>query len=648
MHPALRLSNLSRLPPAMKRAALAACSTERSAQDLGRLRAFLPTSTDEQKRWMLPAFYFNLNPDDIPAEHGFDPETMSPVTESAIERAWSSLQSFYIIDFPLGIGTDTWPRVWKWYQFFHLFHGHLQGLSPIRLPESPLSVDLLMFSGTFNDDEPSYTLIKSTPGFWFMLGETWLHLTRSVDALKRDIIFGDLSGFIQAPEAVEPDNLAEIIEGVGGTLHELARVATLYLSLLVPTSPALTNLLTVQFVVSVLEFFKAIDPSLDERKGSSLRLGPFGIALISQNVVRALTDAICALTRSLIQGGDSLAMDGTAEIIRQIFNLLAIILVKSPGYQGLQMALKAGVLTAVATCMQLPAPLPPSLQQCMNHWAGVILPKHLVHHGVLTALGPALEVIADLVHTDAFRRSEAYEKWATFDSLARERLQILESRSSVETSSFRACDNLQCLKIQTKTSFERCSRFLSFYYCCRACQVTDWNAGHRDACASYGTLYLSEASKFHVPTRDRGFFRAFMNHDYRKAKITLLQEELLFRRAYPGEPYFLLYDYTNTVVNIHPQSVNITEPTDLAGVEWRDIISRVARSGGRMRLDVMVFSLADGLHWLAVPLRRSTSRVNATLGRLASELPNDPRMWDLRYVTETIASLAFPAELETH
>ncbi|KAJ7742297.1 hypothetical protein B0H16DRAFT_1890315 [Mycena metata] len=575
MHPALRLSNLSRLPPAMKRASLAACSTERSAQDLGRLRAFLPTSTDEQKRWMLPAFYFNLNPDDIPAEHGFDPETMSPVTESAIERAWSSLQSLYIIDFPLGIGTDTWPPVWEWYQFFHLFHGHLQGLSPIRLPESPLSVDLLMFSGTFDDDEPSYTLIKSTPGFWFMLGEIWLHLTLSVDALKRDILFGDLSGFIQAPEAVEPGNLAEIIEGVGGTLHELARVATLYLSLLVPTSPALTNLLTVQFVVSVLEFFKAIDPSHDERKGSSLRLGPFGIALISQNV-----------------GGDSLAMDGTAEIIRQIFNLLAIILVESPGYQGLQMALKAGVLTAVATCMQLPAPLPPSLQQCMNHWAGVILPKHL---------------------------------WATFDSLARQRLQIPESRSSVETSSFRACDNLQCLKIQTKTSFERCSRCLSFYYCCRACQVTDWNAGHRDACASYGTLYLSEATK-----------------------ITLVQEELLFRRAYPGKPYFLLYDYTNTVVNIHPQSVNITEPTDFAGVEWRDIISRVARSGGRMRLDVMVFSLGDGLHWFAVPLRRSTSRVAATLGRLASELPNDPRMWDLRYVTETIASLAFPGELETH
>ncbi|KAJ7024634.1 hypothetical protein C8F04DRAFT_1400995 [Mycena alexandri] len=626
MHPALRLSNLNRLPPAMRRVALAACSADRSAHDLGRLRAYLRTLTDDQKRCMVPAFYFNLDPDEIPGENGFDPETMSPVTESAIERAWSSLQSLYIIDFPSVSG---------------LMLGPVSGDGPdsFTYSASPLSVDLLMFAGTFSDDQASYALIKSTPGFWVMLGEAWLHLTQSVDPLKRQVLFGDLSAFIQAPEAVKPDNLAEIIEGVGGTFHELARVATLSLALLVPRSPAVMDIIAMHVLAGLLQFLKAIDPSLDETKGPVLPLGAFGIALISQNVVRVLTNALCAATRSLIQ--DPIEIDYTAEILRQTFNFLAVVLVKSPGYQGLPMALKFGLLRAVATCMQISGPLP--LQQCMNHWVGIVLPTHLIHHAVLRALGPALEDIVDLINTNAFQRSEVYEKWIAFSSLAHERLQILKSRFSDEISSLRVCDNLECLIIQSKTLFERCSGCLSLYYCCRACQVSDWSAGGHHA------SHTGEASKFHVSTRDRGFFRALMNHDYQRSKTTLLQGELLFRHAYPGEPYFLLYDYTEAVVKIAPQSLSSNAITDLlAGVEWTDIVSRVARSRGRMRLDVMVFLLANEAHWFAIPFRSHTARVDATLERLANELPKDRNMWDVRHVTETLASLAFPAELETH
>lgn len=161
--------------------------------------------------------------------------------------------------------------------------------------------------------------------------------------------------------------------------------------------------------------------------------------------------------------------------------------------------------------------------------------------------------------------------------------------------------------------------------------------------------HIDEAREFYVSPRDRTFFCALMNHDYQRSKTTLLQEELLFRHAYPGEPYFLLYDYTEAVVKIAPQSLSSNAITDLlAGVEWTDIVSRVARSRGRMRLDVMVFLLANEAHWFAIPFRSHTARVDATLERLANELPKDRNMWDVRHVTETLASLAFPAELETH
>ncbi|KAJ7020932.1 hypothetical protein C8F04DRAFT_276660 [Mycena alexandri] len=387
---------------------------------------------------MIPAFYFNLDPNDIPDENGFDPETMSPATESAIERAWSSIQSLYIIDFPLGIGTDAWPRVWQWVRFFHLFRDHLK--MPIRLAKSPLSVDFLMFSGRFRDNQASYTLIKSTPAFWSMLGEAWLHITQSVDP-PNGVLFADLSGFIQAPEAVEPDNLAEMIEGVGGTIHELARVATLYLALLVPRSPDVVDFIAMHLLGPVLKFSKAIDPSLDNMKGPALPLGAYGIALLSENVVPILTNGLCAGMRVLAQGGDPVKMDYIAGILWETSNLLKVMLVKSSAVQDVPMALKSGLLRAIATCAQIPGFSP--LQQHLAHWVHIVLPVNLVFHGVLRALGPALEDIVGLVDTNAFRRSVVYEKWIAFKSLAQERLQILESRFFDETRSLRVCDNIQ-------------------------------------------------------------------------------------------------------------------------------------------------------------------------------------------------------------
>lgn len=109
-----------------------------------------------------------------------------------------------------------------------------------------------------------------------------------------------------------------------------------------------------------------------------------------------------------------------------------------------------------------------------------------------------------------------------------------------------------------------------------------------------------------------------------------------------------MYDYTQGVVEIEPHLLDSNE--SLAGALWMDAVSRVARSRGRMRLDVIIFSTMKGAAWLALPLRRNTARVDTTLSRLANELPNDRNMWDMRYVTEALACLALPEdrELETH
>ncbi|KAJ7717294.1 hypothetical protein B0H16DRAFT_1476204 [Mycena metata] len=464
-----------------------------------------------------------------------------------------------------------------------------------------------MFSGKFHNDRASYTLIKSTPAFWSILGDAWFHITQApeADLPPRPAVwlFADLSGFIEGPEAAEPNNLTQIMEGV------------------------------------------AIDPSLDHIEGTGLPLGTYGLALLSEHVVPILTNGLSTGMRVLAQGGDPGEMHTIAGTIWRTSNLLTVLLVKSPGNHNFTVALKSGLLRAVAASAHIPD-FPP-LQELLAHWADVVIPRHLLFHEVLRALGPALEDIADVVTADAFRQSAVYEKWSTFHSLAHEHLQILDSPFLDKTRALRACDNVECLTIQPKALFERCSGCSSFCYCCKACQVSDWRVGgHRNACQSCD----AEAREFHVLTRDRAFFRALMNHDYQKSKITVLQDELVFRHTHPGEPYFLIYNYSiKGVVKIEPHLFGSNQ--SLSGFTWTDTVSRVARSKGRMRLDVLVFTAdADGAGWLAIPFRRNTARVDIGLERLAIELRKNRDTWDMGYVTKVLAALALPEdlELETH
>ncbi|KAJ7737513.1 hypothetical protein B0H16DRAFT_1466155 [Mycena metata] len=178
-----------------------------------------------------------------------------------------------------------------------------------------------------------------------MLGEAWLHLTQSADPSKRQVLFGDLSGFIQAPEAVKPENLAEILEGVGCTFHGLALVSTLYLALLVPRKPGVMDVIAAHLLAGLFNFSTQSTARLTRKRDLISLSAPLATPS-SQNAVQTLTNALCAATRSLIQGGDPIEIDYTAEILRQTFNLLAVTLVKSPGYQGVPVALKSGLLRA--------------------------------------------------------------------------------------------------------------------------------------------------------------------------------------------------------------------------------------------------------------------------------------------------------------
>ncbi|KAJ7239510.1 hypothetical protein C8J57DRAFT_1528161 [Mycena rebaudengoi] len=82
-------------------------------------------------------------------------------------------------------------------------------------------------------------------------------------------------------------------------------------------------------------------------------------------------------------------------------------------------------------------------------------------------------------------------------------------------------------------------------------------------------------------------------------------------------------------VKINLQSLNSAKTHEVLGsTEWTNIVSRAERSGGRMGLDVLVFSGREEYHYYAVSLRSNKSTVNDGLRALGDELPPEIENWD--------------------
>ncbi|KAJ7430749.1 hypothetical protein B0H11DRAFT_2134272 [Mycena galericulata] len=530
MHAALRLDQLNRLPPLVRRAAHVACSPNRTLKDVRRIQIYLTTVTEEQRVFLLPVFYINLDLAGIPDEGQFNTENPPADAESRIGRALISLQSLYVIEFPTSIGPDIWPRVWPWVRFIYTYRENLPNIPPQL--EDIFCSEFLMFAGTFADHAESFSLILS--------------YSRRQDPKKREVAFNDLRRFIVDPGATEPSNLAEMIDGAGGML---------------PARGTTIHYMYVHFLCAILQFIAArgARPRQCRTRRRGL-LGVFGAALVSSNIVRALINVACAL-------GDA-PVPQAEYALRQILLILANIFTVVPGdIQWVSDALQHHLLRAVVICAR--GPHATDIHGFLEIFIVGVIPPMLVYPGVLSA------IVAQLVASDAFKNSQTYAEWSRFSLLAEERIGVLNLYRSGEAATMRACDNVKCGEIGIKSAVRRCAGCSSLYYCSPACQALDWaEGGHKKACKSYGALSLREDNELDLKTRERSFLRALIHHDYQKSKLTL----------FPPTGHVKI---SIQLLSSAPTRAN------LGGPEWMDIVSRAERSGGRMILDVLVLSGPD-------------------------------------------------------
>ncbi|KAJ6454940.1 hypothetical protein C8R47DRAFT_1203893 [Mycena vitilis] len=94
-------------------------------------------------------------------------------------------------------------------------------------------------------------------------------------------------------------------------------------------------------------------------------------------------------------------------------------------------------------------------------------------------------------------------------------------------------------------------------------------------------------------------------------------------RAHRGETCMTLYDYTSGPVEIKTLALSRETVDGLSGPEWDDVVSRAARSGGRMDIDVMLFNAEEGERCIVVPLHRNKSTMYEDLHALADGFPSD-------------------------
>ncbi|KAJ7633919.1 hypothetical protein DFH06DRAFT_1222089, partial [Mycena polygramma] len=317
------------------RAANLACSP---MSDASGFSAYLPTITAEQEVYGLPVFYFNLDPAGIPTSDD-DIESLSPGTIVTIERAMMSLQALHTTRFPSATGVDIWPRIGLWSRFVYL-HPDLPLTPPVA--ENELCGDLVLFAATSTDHPATTVLIKSTPDFRFMLGKAWVGIVELPNAPERTIGFSALHNFIKELEVAEPDMLAEIIDGAGGTLQGLSRLVIRFINTLLPVSTATMDVMNIRFLRGVLRFIHSLEPLLDIVKGADLPLGPLGLALASQDTVPKLKDAACAVSELAVV------------MLSQILSILTKVLIHTATYAGVPRALENVILRALVIGAQDP------------------------------------------------------------------------------------------------------------------------------------------------------------------------------------------------------------------------------------------------------------------------------------------------------
>ncbi|KAJ7469717.1 hypothetical protein FB451DRAFT_1560047 [Mycena latifolia] len=614
VHEALRLTRLAVLPPPIRGTALSAANG--SLDDLLKLQSLMTGGSQEHSNAFLPAFYVNLQRASIPNPAHLE-NVLLPQEEVAILLAWVSLDSIYRMDnVPADSLIDLWPYLWKWVQFFHSNFDSLSWMTAEGGPSEELvCTDFLEFVGGFYKSESALELMLTTRGFRYIISRAWVFRIHDNDP-DLDLGYPGLTHLLLTHrDGTTVESIREIIDGAGGTYDDLALLVVGYIRGILPARDDSAPFEVIYLLYNLVDFVTKVDDTMQGHPSArDDPLGPLGVALLSRGIVKGLTTMAYALSHVTASTGAITILGHTLTYLLRIF--------KAPrGHRLVAEALDAGLLYTVASCGVTGV----MYYECICILQD-LLPASLAYYYNVDAIDNAFHEVQELVHNEHFRRSAIVDQWRIFTALARERVLLLDSVRAGKFPSRRACDNVQCNKIRSKSAFRRCAGCQSFYYCSRQCQQIDWRqGGHREACSAGCPYHLGDGHRNPVSVRER-----------------------LFMSIHPGETYFTLFDYRQGRVEITVQPL-ADIPVELgASAEWKNDVVRASNSRGQLELDVVALSDGTSTRYVIVPLRTNNPGTQGALARLAS---CSPRLKDIPQLVEGVrlsSEACSPNAVEIH
>ncbi|KAJ6471901.1 hypothetical protein C8R45DRAFT_1104125 [Mycena sanguinolenta] len=594
---------------------MAACASGRSEHDLHKVGDLLQGASPSQTILLLPVLYVNIDATLIPTPKDVS-EFLHRDTSTRVACASLALQIIFrlFIHMPplKDLGPSMWARVWPWIDFLHEFREHLP--ATITVPDRFLYSRFLEFAAVIY--RATSGVVSSTPGFRVILGKGWgfLHEMPDLMASKRGLecCLTYIALLIGNLDFKDPVYFTEIVDGAGGTLNDLAGLVKTYLVDLVDGQLPWELNPPGFYLRSLVRFLFQFSHPTDPEMPLCLPLHEEFMETLHRHRVASLL--VCAMDCVL-----ATSRSDTEITCQETLQLLEHLVIGTPlGYRWLPPAILAGL---VHTMTRIDARVGPDLTDHIQYLLEDILPKGLIYYHVVAAIAEILADCKQICNRQEMATPGVFDHWVKFFDLAERRVNLMRRLNDLQ--SVKACDNLECGKIQNRSQFRRCSGCNCFYYCNRDCQVMDWRyGGHRNHCNPSKLLSLADSCACGLDFHERQFMRAVIQEDYDTAVYSICRERM--HRMASDRRLLLLtvFNYESTPVQISVRSMPDLGVSDVVEEEWKYFVDRVGHSHGRMQLHVMRVPEGSTVRIWMIPLRSNTSQVHDAILELAEATPH--------------------------
>ncbi|KAJ6481983.1 hypothetical protein C8R45DRAFT_1151310 [Mycena sanguinolenta] len=432
MHPSLRLSNFSKLPPSLKTRAISAASG--ALKETHALHNDLPHVPHRHLLLLLPAFFAPLDPARISAIlTRFDSSGWLSIRADVVQAhmclgAICQLGASMVI--PTDAFPDLWRRVWPWIEFLDEYHEPLSGdglLDGLMDGETQYTAFLSLMRFLHNN-VPTGPMTDPPTGMYVVVGRAWRHLLHGEDTLRG---MPEVSHFIGLRLNNTTWNSAafeELVVGAGGTRTDLASMVVSHIKRFLPDGNAVVTEETYSHFMGIL-------PIVASESFTGHRDHAFEDALLSSGIVAALTIASQAVCHSTHPRAGSALKVALPALIHQISSCPPL---------HLPEALRGGLLDIFFTSENRSA-----ISDALVNLVEQVLSPATVYHSVLTQLRLSLPQIR---HRDAaaiFADPTLLARWESLLQTIESRFRILDEYRTGTLTAMRACDDREPAKPMT-------------------------------------------------------------------------------------------------------------------------------------------------------------------------------------------------------